>query len=183
MWYKPPLLCYLGGFGEELLAEGKQRRPAHEEASCKQYAADAERAQTLDLSVSAREAVSGRLERPADGCERHDVAHQVGEAVDGIGDEGCEALVQVTVYACMHLTLTVEDVSSEALADGHAQVDVEANLGDAHAGVILVLGQEESVIVVMVVVGVAGMVPLLRRARHGGRGKVWFAVDGGGPVE
>ena len=50
-------------------------------------AADTERAQTLHLSVSAGEAVGGRLEGPADSCERHDVAHEVGETVDSIGDE------------------------------------------------------------------------------------------------
>ena len=83
----------------------------------------------------------------------------------------------------MHLTLAVEDVASKALADSHAQVDVEANLGDAHAGVILVLGQQERVVVVMVVVGMASMLPFLRVACHGGRGKVWFAVDSGRPVE
>jgi hypothetical protein len=83
----------------------------------------------------------------------------------------------------MHLTLAVEDVASKALADGHAQVDVEANLGDAHASVILVLGQQERVVVVMVVVGMASMLPFLRGACHGGRGKVWFAVDSGRPVE
>jgi hypothetical protein len=83
----------------------------------------------------------------------------------------------------MHLTLAVEDVASKALADGHAQVDVEANLGDAHASVILVLGQQERVVVVMVVVGMASMLPFLRGACHGGRGKVWFAVYGGRPVE
>ena len=83
----------------------------------------------------------------------------------------------------MHLTLAVEDVASKALADSHAQVDVEANLGDAHASVILVLGQQERVVVVMVVVGMASMLPFLRGACHGGRGKVWFAVDGGRPVE
>lgn len=83
----------------------------------------------------------------------------------------------------MHLTLAVEDVASKALADSHAQVDVEANLGDAHAGVILVLGQQERVVVVMVVVGMASMLPFLRGACHGGRGKVWFAVDSGRPVE
>ena len=78
----------------------------------------------------------------------------------------------------MHLTLAVEDVASKALADGHAQVDVEANLGDAHASVILVLGQQERVVVVMVVVGMASMLPFLRGACHGGRGKVLFAVYG-----
>lgn len=83
----------------------------------------------------------------------------------------------------MHLTLAVEDVASKALADSHAQVDVEANLGDAHASVILVLGQQERVVVVMVVVGMASMLPFLRGACHGGRGKVWFAVDSGRPVE
>jgi hypothetical protein len=78
------------------------------------------------------------------------------------------------------LTLTIEDVSSEPLANGHAQVDIETNPGDAHAGVILVLGEQESVVVVMVV---AGMVACLRMARHGGRSKVSFAMDRRGPVE
>lgn len=178
MWYKPPLLRYLGGFGEELLAESQQRGPAHEETTCEQYATDTERTQTLHLAISAGEAVRGRLEGPADCCQRHDVAHEVGEAVDGVGDECWQALVDVHSNAPGHLTLTVEDVAPEAFADRHAQVDVEANLGDAHAGVILVLGQEEGVVVVVVV----GMMPHLRDACHGGRGKEWFAVDGRRPV-
>lgn len=180
VWYKPPLLRYLSGFREELLAEGKQRGPAHEETACEQYATDTERAQTLHLSIPAGKAVRRGLEGPADCCQRHDVAHEVGEAVDGVGDECWQALVDVRINAPSHLTLTIEDVASEALADSHAQVDVEANLGNAHAGVILVLGQEEGVVVVMVVM--TGVASFLRGARHGGRGKEWFAVDGRRPV-
>ena len=154
--YKPPLLRYFSGFGEELLAEGKQRGPAHKETACEQYATDTERAQTLHLAIPAGEAVRRGFEGPADGCQRHDVAHEIGEAVDGVGNECWQALVDVHINAPDHLTLTIEDVASEALADSHAQVDVEANLGDAHAGVILVLGQEKGVIV-MVMVGMPGM--------------------------
>jgi len=50
--------------------------------------------------------------------------------------------------------LTIEDVSAKALADGHAQVDIEANSGNAHAGIILVLGQQKRVVMVMVVMQV-----------------------------
>jgi hypothetical protein len=67
------------------------------------------------------------------------------------------------------LTLAIEDVSSKPLANSHAQVDIQANPGDAHAGVILVLGKQESVVVVVMV---AAMVACLRMARHGGRSKV-----------
>jgi hypothetical protein len=61
--------------------------------------------------------------------------------VDGVGNECWQVLVQVNVNTHVHLTLTIEDVASKALANGHAQVDVEADFGDAHAGVIFVLGQ------------------------------------------
>ena len=70
----------------------------------------------------------------------------------------------------LSLTLAVEDVAADALANGHAQVDIQANSGNAHASVILVLGQQECVIVMMVVVRVAGMAPRLCTGRHGGRG-------------
>lgn len=84
------------------------------------------------------------------------------------------------------LTLAVEDVAAHALADGHAQVDVQANAGDAHAGVVLVLGQEKGVVmVVVVVVRVAGMAACLRLygRGHGQRGSVSSGVGGRGPVE
>jgi hypothetical protein len=79
-----------------------------------------------------------------------------------------------------NLTLAIEDVSSKPLAHGHAQVDIEADSGDAHARVILVLGEQEGVVVVMVV---TGMVACLRMAGHGGRSEVSFAMDGGRPVK
>lgn len=61
-------------------------------------------------------------------------------------------LVRVVWTVCVLLTLAIEDVSTKALADGHAQVDIEADSGNAHASVILVLGQQKGVVVVMVVV-------------------------------
>jgi len=82
------------------------------------------------------------------------------------------------------LTLTVEHIAAKALAHGHAQVHIQADPCDAHAGVILVLGEEEGVVVV-VVVRVAGVTARLRVgvAGHGGRGNVSYAVDCRGPVE
>jgi hypothetical protein len=79
-----------------------------------------------------------------------------------------------------NLTLAIEDVSSKPLAHGHAQVDIQADSGDAHAGVILVLGQQEGVVVVMMV---TGMVACLRLAGHGGRSEVSFAMNCRGPVK
>ena len=38
-------------------------------------------------------------------------------------------------------TLTIEDVSANPLAHGHAQVDIQANASDADAGIVFVLGQ------------------------------------------
>jgi hypothetical protein len=61
--------------------------------------------------------------------------------VDGVGNECWQVLVRVNVNTYVHFTLTVEDVASKALANGHAQVDVEADFSDAHAGVIFVFGQ------------------------------------------
>lgn len=63
-------------------------------------------------------------------------------------------LVRVMWTACVLLTLAIEDVSAKALADGHAQVDIEADSGNAHTSITLVLGQQKGVVVVMVVVQV-----------------------------
>lgn len=96
-------------------------------------------------------------------------------------------LQTVSVVRILHtssITLAIEDVAAKALAHSHAQVDIEANLGDADAGVVLVLGQQEGVIMV-VVVRVARMAAglRLRLRRHGGRGNVSYAVRRRGPVE
>lgn len=87
---------------------------------------------------------------------------------------------------CSEATLAIEDVAAKALAHGHAQVDVETNAGDAHAGIILVLGQQEGVVVVvMVCVRVAGVASCLRLGcrRHCGRGNMLSAVGKRRPVQ
>jgi hypothetical protein len=66
----------------------------------------------------------------------------------------------------------VEDVAADALAHGHAQVDIEANSGDAHAGILLVLGHEVTIVVVMVVA--------VEMARVGARLRLGGAHDGRG---
>lgn len=85
------------------------------------------------------------------------------------------------------LALAVEDVASGALADGHAEIDVQADAGDAHAGILLVGGEQVRIVVGVVVVRVARMAAglrlLLRLGGHGGWGNVSCAVDGRGPIE
>jgi len=104
--------------------------------------------------------------------------------VNGIGNEcwyvSVHALVRIHVR--LSPTLTIEDVATKALTNGHAQVDIQANSSNAHAGIILILGEQESVVMVMMV-RVAGMAPRLGAARHGGRREVLFAVYRRGPVE
>lgn len=48
--------------------------------------------------------------------------------------------------------LRVESVASGALGDGHAQVGVQADAGDAHAGIRLVFGGQVDIVMVVVVV-------------------------------
>ena len=69
------------------------------------------------------------------------------------------------------LALTVEDVAADTFAHGHAQVDIQSDARDAHAGIVLVLGDEVCVVmvVVMAVVRVARVAARLRlRRAHGG---------------
>ena len=172
----------LGGLGEELLAQCDQRRPAHQEAPRKQDAADAQRAQALNLPIATREALRGRLERPADGREGEHVADKVGQTVYRVGQESCSELAGFLIQLSLGLTLAVEHVSAKALAHGHAQVDIEADSGDADAGIALVGRQQERVVVVVVVV-MARMAARLRLGRHGGRGIVSYATYRRGPVE
>lgn len=86
------------------------------------------------------------------------------------------------------LALAMKDVASNALADGHAQIDVQADARNAHTGIVLVLGHKICVIM-MVVVRVAAVTARLRLGRagrahgSGGRGKVLLAMGGRSPVE
>ena len=84
------------------------------------------------------------------------------------------------------LALAVEDIAPGAFADGHAEIDVEANLCDAHARILLVLGEQIGVVMGVVVVRMARMAAGLRlrlRGGHGERGNVSCAVSSRGPIE
>lgn len=65
--------------------------------------------------------------------------------MDSVGEEG----------------LAVEEVAADALANGHAQVHVEAHAGDTHARIALVGGGEVCVVVRVVRMGVAGVAAAL----------------------
>jgi hypothetical protein len=84
------------------------------------------------------------------------------------------------------LALAIEDIAPCAFADGHAEVDIESNLCDAHARILLVFGEQVGVVVSMVVVRVARMAAGLRLrlgGGHGKRGSVLCAVGSGGPIK
>lgn len=95
-------------------------------------------------------------------------------------------LCQISLLSLVHcssaLTLAVEDVAAHALAHGHAQVDIEADTGDADASIVFVLGQQEGVVVVVVVVRVAGMPAALCLGRHSS-GNVSCAMRDRAPIK
>ena len=84
-----PLSGDVSSFGEELLSQCDQGGPPHHQPAAEQNATDTEGTQALNLSVAARKAFRGWLQRPRDGRQRHDVADEIGQRVDGVGDEGC----------------------------------------------------------------------------------------------
>jgi hypothetical protein len=176
---QPPLRRDFRRLGEELLQQRDQRGPAHQEAATQQNATDTQRAQALDLAVPAGEALRGRLERPAHGREGEDVADEVRQAVDRVGEECCRlsACSRGSRARGIHvLTLTIEHVAAKALAHGHAQVHVEPDARDADAGVALVPRQQERVVMVVVVSRMC--------RRHGeGIGRAADAVAGRGEVD
>jgi hypothetical protein len=184
---QPPLGCKVCGVWKELLGKRNQGSPSHHHASSEQDATDAKRTQALDLSVSARKPFRGGLQRPRHRRQRHDVADEVGQTVDGVGNQGYLLLAVAGHLSTAVLALAVEDVAADALADGHAQVDVQADARDAHAGVVLVLGHQICVVVMVVVVRVAAVAARLGPGRahggSGGRGNVSGAVGGRGPSE
>jgi hypothetical protein len=184
VWEQPPLGREVCSFWKELLGKRNQSSPSHHHSSSKQDATDAKRAQALNLSVSARKSFRGGLQRPRHRRQRHDVADEVGQTVDGVGNQGYMLSGGEGRLSTVVLALAVEDVAADTLADGHAQVDVQADARDAHTGIVLVLGHKVCV-VVMVVVRVAAVAARLglRRAHGGGREKVLAAMGGRGPIE
>lgn len=157
----------VGGFGIEVGEEGDGAVPAHVDATDEEHAGDAKRPQALHLAKAEREAIRGGLDGPGDGGEGEDVGGHVGDAVPGVGDHG----------------LGVEGPAADKLGDGHEQVGEEADAGDAHAGVVLLGGDEVGIVVpavgvAAVAVGVAhGDDELSQAAAREGRREV---EDGGG---
>ena len=141
------------GVEEEVRVERGAAVHAHEEAAKQEHARHAQGPQALDLAEADGEVVGWRAQAPRDGGQSQDVRGQIGQAVPGVGDHG----------------LRVEGVATQALCDGHAQVGVETNAGDAHAGVGLVSRRQVGIVVVMMVVaeavGMAGVA--FRRSRCG----------------
>lgn len=76
----------------------------------------------------------------------------------------------------------MKDVTTYALAHGHAQVDIEADARDADTGIFFVLGNKICVVVMVVVVRVAGVAARLGLVHaHGGGGRGGndsFSMDG-----
>lgn len=76
----------------------------------------------------------------------------------------------------------MKDVAASAFGYGHAQVHIETDAGDAHAGIVLVLGDQVCIVAMVVVVRMAGVGAGV--AHGGGRGdRVSRAMDGRGPIE
>ena len=123
-----------GGIKEEVAVERLAAAQTHEESSAEQHARDTQRSQALDLAETGRIAVGRRSQTPGNRCKSQYVRGQVRHAVPRIGNHG----------------LRVEHVTSDALGEGHAQVGVEANSSDAHAGIILVLRGEIDIVMVVV---------------------------------
>lgn len=133
-------MCHRLRVEEEVSVERLAAAHAHEDAAEEEHARHAERTQALDLAEAHGELLRRRPQAPGHGAQRQDVGGEVRQAVPGVGDHG----------------LRVEQVATHALGYGHAQIGEEADPGDAHACVVLVLGREVDIIVVMVV-AVAGV--------------------------
>lgn len=142
-----------GRVEEEVRIERGAAVHAHEEATKQKHARHAQRSQALDLAEAEGEVFGWRAQAPRDCRERQNVRGEIGQAVPGVGDHG----------------LRVEGVAAQPFGDGHAQIGVKADPGDAHTGVGLVSRGQVDIVVVMVVmteaVGVAGVA-----SRLGGRG-------------
>lgn len=112
-----------GRVQEEVPVQRLQAAHAHEDAAREKHARDAQGAQALDLAKSGRVCVGRRSQAEGHGREGQDVGGEVGHAVPCVRDHG----------------LGVEEVAADELCDGHPEVGVEPDAGDAHAGVVLVL--------------------------------------------
>jgi hypothetical protein len=99
-------------------------------------------------------------------------------AVSAVVGQNCGRFSVPPIYP----TLTVEDVAANSLSHRHAQIDIQANAGDAHASVVLVLGEQEGVVVVVVMVPVARVPMAVCEARHSS-GDVSCAVGDRSPIE
>ncbi|KAG7051683.1 cation efflux family protein [Colletotrichum scovillei] len=146
-------LCSRSRVEEEVSMEGDQAAPAHEQTTAQKHAGDTQRSQTLNLAETSGECFGRGFQAPRNSGQCQDVGCQVGQTVPGISNHG----------------LGAECVATGALCKGHAEVGVETDASDAHAGVILV-GRGQVDIVVAVVVMVVMAVALARLRRVGGHG-------------
>lgn len=87
------------------------------------------------------------------------------------------------------LRFRVEDISTRTLCNGHAEIDIQANPGDAHARIVLVLARQVRVVAMVVVmsgVRMASMSTLLDGGGGGGgrrhccRCRCWAGGSGAG---
>ena len=147
-------LCRSRRVEEEMAVEGQCTTPEHPQTTSQEHAGYAQRTQALDLAKANRELIGRRSQTPGNGRESQDIGCQVGNTVEGVGNH------------CFR----VEHVATHTLGYGHAQVRSEANSGDAHASIILILGREVDIVVVMVVsvaVAMAAVASSLGESCHG----------------
>lgn len=68
------------------------------------------------------------------------------------------------------LRFRVEDISTRTLCNGHAEIDIQANPGNAHAGIVLILARQVRVVAMVVVMSGVRMARVSTLGRGGGGG-------------
>ena len=142
---------HLRQIGVELCEQHLTCVQAHKDTPTQKQAADAQRSNALHLAISIREAFTGRFQRQGHGTQGQKVRDQVGQRMVGIGNQ----------------RLRVEDITTDELADRHAQVGDQANAGDADARIVFVGRREVDIVVVVVVTVAVAMATMASSLRHG----------------
>lgn len=114
------LVCMMRMVNQVLRVECINAIQSHANATEEQQPTDAQGSETFNLAKACREAIGWRSERPGDGRKSHKIRYKIGQGMKAICDQ----------------CLRMKDVTPDSFANGHSEIDKEANSCNLNASIV-----------------------------------------------